>query len=98
MTTFKHTEQPKLLIKIVKILNKEDLQGLLRMGAPLDEYESEARCIYCGLEPKMSLKRIHNLVHRTFAYWFGDFLVDEKDKKHYLKAAQKIKKELDKVK
>ena len=30
---------------VLKVLTKADLQGLIRMGAPEDEYESEAKLI-----------------------------------------------------
>lgn len=85
-----HIEEPSLLNKIIKILNKEDPEGLIKMGAPPDEYLSEARCIYCGLEKGMSAKKIQNLIHRTFKYWFSRTF--SKDSEACSRMAKKIKK------
>ncbi len=38
------------LVDIVESLRKEDIEGLLALGAPGDEYDSEAKEIFLALE------------------------------------------------
>lgn len=79
-----------LFKKIDRIIWKNDPIGLVKLGCPRDEYESEVVCIYCAIESNMSQKRLQNLVFNTFKFWFGK---DEcGPKENYLKIAKEIKK------
>lgn len=62
--------------KINLILNKYDLEGLLRMGAPEDEYSNEAWLIEEGLsdldEADLTLENINKVLLGCFRKQFGE--------------------------
>ncbi len=76
------------VIKIQFVVNKHDPQGLLRMGAPEDEYLSEAEMILNSLHSVNSLEECHNLVYNVFENMFGTYVAG--DKKFYLALAEEI--------
>lgn len=57
--------------KIENILVKYDPMGLIRMGAPLDEYNLEARLIFENIDKIYSVEKIQQLVYDIFRQSFG---------------------------
>jgi hypothetical protein len=51
---------------IEAILVKHDPAGLINIGAPLDEYSSEAQMISEALEAGMSIYNVQYVVHSVF--------------------------------
>lgn len=56
LTTYARLQQ------IVDILAIADLEGLIRMGAPGDEYQSEAKAIADEITPQSSIEDIKDLI------------------------------------
>lgn len=54
------------------IINRHDPIGLIDLGAPEDEYESEVKTIIVQLDKEMTEKQIHDLVYTEFLRWFDD--------------------------
>jgi len=71
-----------LLDKIVDILAKVDPQGLIRCGAPEDEYLSEAKTIFLRQSEWKTVDDLEKIVAEEFAWWF--FLYDENENVKYL--------------
>ena len=65
------------LATIQCVLDEEDLESLLAMGAPKDEYETEARMIAAalsGLTPeKLTVERVTHIVSSVWEREFGPF-------------------------
>jgi len=63
--------------QIQHVLNDEDIEGLLGVGAPSDEYESEARMIAKAIteasEAELTEERLIAVVRSTWAEMFGPF-------------------------
>jgi hypothetical protein len=57
--------------EIVEVINRFDPQGLLRMGAPQDEYEGEAHDISRVLRSENNLHDFRLAVWAVFVYNFG---------------------------
>jgi hypothetical protein len=57
--------------KIETILVKYDPVKLIKIGAPLDEYDSEAQMICERTTRHFSLDKIHNIVYDVFYSQFG---------------------------
>ena len=57
--------------KIEAILVKHDPVALVKIGAPLDEYSSEARLIFNHLDQSYSVEKIQSLVYEIFRQSFG---------------------------
>lgn len=72
---------------LLDILTDEDPVGLIELGAPDDEYSSEARTIFKRLKENMTLEEIQTVVQEEFLYWFSIELVDDRA---YNSIAQKI--------
>ena len=64
--------------KVLEILNELDPQGLLKMGAPSDEYTIEATSIASLIKQDMSKQDILDLVYGVFKEMFGDELAGER--------------------
>lgn len=56
--------------KIEAILVKYDPVKLIKMGAPQDEYDSEAQMIYERTTRHFSLEKIHEIVYDVFVKQF----------------------------
>ena len=54
------------------IINKHDPIGLLSIGAPEDEYESEVKTILVQLDTAMTEQQVHDLIYQEFIRWFND--------------------------
>lgn len=59
-------------LKLRTIINQHDPIGLLDIGAPEDEYESEVKTILVQLDYDMTEQQVHNLIYQEFLRWFGD--------------------------
>ena len=64
-----------------EILQGEDVEGLLALGAPCDEYASEAQAIHSALisqgEAAWSYRDLCELILKVWDHSFGPFGVDE---------------------
>ncbi len=62
-------------MQVLHVLNEEDIEGLLKTGAPRDEYESEARLIAQAVTQAGGLpiteERLAALVGDTWQRMFG---------------------------
>jgi hypothetical protein len=54
------------------IINRHDPIGLLDIGAPDDEYESEVKTIIVQLDSDLTEQQVHDLVYQEFLRWFDD--------------------------
>jgi hypothetical protein len=81
---------PRLLLRVKRVVNKADPIGLLRSGAPDDEYHSEIEDIASWLpEPQCrTIAQTHAMVHRVFTTWFGAVVAGPSD--GYLKIAKAL--------
>lgn len=61
-----------LLNKIRKILNKHDPMGLIRMGAPEDEYNPEVEEIMDVARKSHDVDEFIDYVHEIFINWFTE--------------------------
>lgn len=61
----------KKLEAIEKILVETDPVRLIKMGAPLDEYEEEALLIYEHVNHYFSLEKVHETIYDIFVTRFG---------------------------
>ena len=72
--------------QIKAALNAEDPEGLLAMGAPADEYESEASLIEARIAPasadKLDVGQIADIVAEVWNDRFGPFDADGLNKRH----------------
>src|SRR5258708_2846321 len=57
--------------KIEAILVKYDPVKLIKMGAPQDEYSSEAQTIFDNIDESYSIDRIQNIIYNIFVNSFG---------------------------
>ncbi len=66
---------------IADVLRSVDLESLIELGAPKDEYEPEARSIMEGVarleEKGLSEERLAALIRTEWTSWFGPFSDDE---------------------
>lgn len=58
--------------EISKLLYRHDPMGLAKIGAPSDEYDSEAEDIATQLKLLAFENEIQELVHRVFVKWFNN--------------------------
>ena len=64
----------KQYLAIEEILITEDPVKLIKIGAPLDEYSSEAALIFyqiSKIDKTYSVKKIHNIIYDIFLECFG---------------------------
>lgn len=59
-----------MILKIRDVISAYDFQGLLQMGAPEDEYDSEAEDIYNRLGGCKSVEDVQKVIYVVFAYMF----------------------------
>ena len=64
--------------KTLAVLTTGDPIGLIRDGAPPDEYSPEAGTILPRLVGAASLDELREIVHQEFARWFGAKVAGEK--------------------
>lgn len=68
-----------------EVLNAADVEGLLRLGAPNDEYMSEAQMISEVIaqldESELSQERIEEIVRNVWAKMFGPFSEEQISKR-----------------
>lgn len=73
-------KKPLSVENISAILAKYDPEGLIKIGAPSDEYDSEAEVImktitsgyiYQGVDPKLSICSISIMVNTVFSHSFS---------------------------
>lgn len=81
--------------KIELILVKHDPVKLIKMGAPQDEYDSEAKMIWERTTRHFSQEKIHDIVYEVFLIQFAGrkSIIGEFDS--YKVIAQEIKELLD---
>lgn len=62
---------------VQQVLNDEDMEGLLRLGAPLDEYQTEAEMISKAIaqvsESELSGEHLTAVVRTVWTEMFGPF-------------------------
>lgn len=71
---------PDLLRSIREILNRQDVEGFLALGAPEDEYQSEAKLILRAIESGEVRPRKEELCELLANIWermFGPFAEEE---------------------
>lgn len=54
-----------------RAIRKEDPIGLLKMGAPTDEYDPEVGTILPRLKNASSESELCYIIHQEFSHWFG---------------------------
>ena len=64
--------------KTLAVLTTGDPIGLIRGGAPPDEYSPEARTILPRMVDAASLDEVREIVHQEFVRWFGAEIAGEK--------------------
>jgi hypothetical protein len=74
-----------LFSKVKKIVDKYDIVGLLKMGAPEDEYNIESQRITTGLKNCHNILEIQELIYGVFIEFFGESMAGKKES--YLKVA-----------
>jgi hypothetical protein len=87
------------LSSMKRILDEEDIEGLLALGSPSDEYDAESRLIEGALSKldnwesrEIAAKRIEACIEEIWQRQFGPFDEPEASKRrpHIKKVAQKI--------
>ena len=53
------------------MVTEEDPIGLIRLGAPADEYDPEIGTILPRLKEASSIVALRRIVHEEFSSWFG---------------------------
>lgn len=53
-------------------IRQEDPIGLLRLGAPADEYDPEVGTILPRLKSASSQSELRRIIHQEFLHWFGE--------------------------
>jgi hypothetical protein len=81
--------------KIKAALDSEDVEVLLAMGAPCDEYESEASLIECGIARVAGPPNVDQIAEIIGEIWdaqFGPFDPEDLDKRRgsFSSVARKI--------
>jgi len=85
--------------KVKKLLDKYDLEGLLKMGCPKDEYDPEARQItililgrYTLPDKNVTEKNICEIVANVFNKQFGETGAHKQTDKKIVSLAKELKK------
>ncbi len=85
---------PISYVQIQQVLNDEDIEGLLRIGAPRDEYEPESQLIAQAIEQTCELTEDHltAVVENTWRERFGPFSEEQLRARHsaFRRVAQHI--------
>lgn len=67
---------------IEAILVKHDPQGLIAIGAPLDEYESEAEMVFDAIanhNDLISVDRLMDILHSVFVLQFDSMMAGNRE-------------------
>lgn len=73
-------ENIKKAMKTIKdIIDKNDPIGLINIGAPSDEYDSETKQISNGLDKCNSEEDVLNMVYKIFKDSFDEDIAGKKD-------------------
>ena len=83
------TNKPwSILSKIKAVLDREDIEGLLAIGCPADEYDGEATLIESRVaqatnfgETKLDLRQVQSIVAEVWNDRFGPFSQGELEKR-----------------
>ncbi len=75
--------------EIEDILREEDIEGLMMLGAPRNEYRYEAKLIHQFLEPNLSLDEIYFLIEKIFWERFcsNDYIIWRQYRGVYINSA-----------
>ena len=84
------TKHGDKFMELRTIINRHDPIGLLDIGAPEDEYESEVKTIIVQLDRNMTEQQIHDLVYGEFMRWFDNDASTAGPKKAYKELAKDI--------
>lgn len=94
-----------ILDKLKRLLRKADFQHLIKMGAPSDEYDSEAQYLYEHISPLHSVEEIQQIIWNCFYEGFCTDTEHKKDSKERaiqiigtLDTYKSIAKEIKKIK
>ena len=60
-----------LVSAVTVAVDSADPIGLLRIGAPCDEYEPEVGSIVPRVAKAADLAEVHRIIHEEFGRWFG---------------------------
>lgn len=65
-----------LVSTVNQVLIRYDLEGLMSIGAPIDEYEPEAIAIadFIINNRKATIEQLADDIQSTFIYYFSDFI------------------------
>ena len=77
---------PNKFIELRDIINSHDPIGLIKSGAPTDEYEPEVKTIIVQLDDKQNGNEVLDLIYKEFEKWFGD----AGNKENYIELAEDI--------
>ena len=73
------------LLDIIRdVLNREDVEGFLALGAPTDEYHTEAELIRQAIEDrqaKLQKEELSELLRRIWQEMFGPFSEEEMNRR-----------------
>ena len=62
----------RLVDAVSNAIDRADPIGLLKSGAPLDEYSAEIGTIVPRLKMANSAQDVQRIIHEEFLRWFGD--------------------------
>ncbi len=62
--------EPRWLVHVTQLLAEHDPLGLIRMGAPRDEYSLEAKTIVARMGEARSALELRDVFHEEFVRWF----------------------------
>ncbi len=79
----------QLYYDLREILNKEDPIGLIEIGAPDDEYDSEISTILPKLKPCISVEELQAMIHAEFVKWFDENIAGPLER--YRRIAKQVK-------
>lgn len=84
------------LLEIIRdVLNREDVEGLMAVGAPEDEYDAEAELIRQAIEDgqvKLRAEELNELLQGIWQKMFGPF--SEEEIKQRQAALEKVSRQL----
>ena len=67
--------------KIEEVLRAADIEALIQLGAPKDEYEPEARSLIYAIshlgENELTEERLTEIIRIEWTKWFGPFSDEE---------------------
>jgi len=57
--------------QLLTIINKHDPINLIKIGAPVDEYNSEVKTIIIQHKNMTTEQQVHDLIYQEFLRWFN---------------------------